>query len=552
MKLMKNDIFKDTNFIKDIINSITDALLVLNKKREIVFFNDAAKEILKPLGIDDALHKQCSIVSSIVGCQGICPTLNVIKTGKKYTVEYPLKYPDGHVKTFLISASPLFDKNGEVEYCVELVRDISREKENESKVSTYTDMLEKKNENLWFLYDFVESTSQHLELEKMMKIALEKVMKITGFTRGTIHLLRDKRKVLQLIHAKNINENACKIFSEIPLGDGFLGKAAFDKKLHFIPRLGNLSYKEHLLSELLDIQSGIFIPLYYRDKTLGVLSLGHTKSVKLRPDDLEILITLGNSLSIAINNALLYNELYKKSLELLEENKKAQAANKLISEFIANISHELRSPLTGILTFVDVFKDEVYEDLPSDLQRLLDIMNESSQELLSKIDDLLDFSRSETGKWDLKKRQFDIDEVVKPVESLYRVLATQKGIKFHVNIPNTPTNVYSDPNIINQVLINLLNNAVKFTERGSIYLNVKKYNTIYCFEVIDTGIGISEDNQKIIFNKFMQIDSSLSRKYKGTGLGLSIAKNLVELLGGQIKVNSRIGVGSTFYFTIPQ
>lgn len=232
---------------------------------------------------------------------------------------------------------------------------------------------------------------------------------------------------------------------------------------------------------------------------------------------------------------------------------KADEANAAKSNFLANMSHELRTPLNGVITVSDLLLETPLSKVQ---QEYANTIHSSASTLLGLINDVLDFSKIESGRVTLDHICFDLYACINDVLNIIRPLAEHKGLSLHNNISNnTPRFIYGDPMRLKQVLINLTNNAVKFTERGHISLHtypteLGEEHVHLSFEVIDTGIGISEDAQDRVFERFMQEDETITRRYGGTGLGISIAQQLVELMGGVIGVSSTIGKGSRFWFEI--
>ncbi|NPA55846.1 MAG: response regulator [Epsilonproteobacteria bacterium] len=244
-------------------------------------------------------------------------------------------------------------------------------------------------------------------------------------------------------------------------------------------------------------------------------------------------------------------QIFEKHEDALYEAKEAaERAAKVKSEFLANMSHEIRTPLNAMFGFIKILQDK---DLDKESQRYLDIIEKSGENLLNIINDILDFSKIESGKLVIEYVEFNPKEEIEIIYTLFKTKATEKRINLQLE-ENLKYNIISDPTRIKQVIANLLSNAIKFTPEGkNIFLNVKyndKSQTLFV-EVKDEGIGIPPDKLSHIFEAFTQADTSTTRKFGGTGLGLSISYRLVQLLGGELKVESEVNKGSRFYFEIP-
>jgi signal transduction histidine kinase/CheY-like chemotaxis protein len=279
---------------------------------------------------------------------------------------------------------------------------------------------------------------------------------------------------------------------------------------------------------------------------VGVLLVADFVPRKMSPQQIEALRVLRDQVQIQFIIKMQNKELTALYL-------KAEKLSKVKDEFISNISHELRTPLNAINGYAHILQKS---SLDKDQREAVSIIRNSSEILIPMVNDILDFSKINSQKLVLEKIPFNLRETVLLVYHLLLNKAKEKSLKFELNVDEKiPSKLIGDKIRINQIIMNLASNSLKFTEKGSVSINVKlreetQENVVIDFSVRDTGIGIPEDKIKTIFERFEQAGSEITRKFGGTGLGLNISKNLVQLHGGELKVKSKYGQGSEFYFTI--
>jgi signal transduction histidine kinase len=237
--------------------------------------------------------------------------------------------------------------------------------------------------------------------------------------------------------------------------------------------------------------------------------------------------------------------------ELRQLYQQLEAANRHKSQFLANMSHELRTPLNGIQGYTELIMDGIYGEVPEKIKEVMARIQQSGNRLLGLINAVLDLSKIEAGRITLSLADYSMPGVVQNVFTAVEPLAAEKKLALSLNIqPDLPVG-RGDEQRITQVLTNLVGNAIKFTEVGKVGVQVTSTNGTFTVAVADTGSGIAEADQQKVFEEFQQADSSSTRKKGGTGLGLTIAKKIIELHGGRIWVESSVGKGSTFAFTLP-
>jgi signal transduction histidine kinase len=297
--------------------------------------------------------------------------------------------------------------------------------------------------------------------------------------------------------------------------------------------------------ERFGFRASLAVPLLREDRIIGGLVVRRKSTGEFRPEVIELLKTFATQSVLAIQNARLFREIEEKSQQI-------EAANRHKSEFLANMSHELRTPLNAIIGFSEVLQEKLFGELNEKQAEYTDDILTSGRHLLSLINEILDLSKVEAGRMELELATFDLPLAIDNARTFVRERATRHGITLDVAVDDRLGDFVGDERKIKQILLNLLSNAVKFTpEGGRIGIKARQADGSVEISVTDSGIGIAPEDQPKIFEEFRQVGADYAHKVEGTGLGLTLAKKFVELHGGKIWVESEVGKGSKFTFTLP-
>ena len=329
------------------------------------------------------------------------------------------------------------------------------------------------------------------------------------------------------------------------MDDALIGQCAERREAVQIADLAQAP--RHQLFEL-HLQAGVrallAVPLVHQQELIGALVVRRKRVGAFAEETVSLLQSFAAQSAVAIQNARLFRELEQKSREL-------EAASRHKSEFLANMSHELRTPLNAVLGYAELIQDGIYGEVPKKMAEVLERIQQNGRHLLGLINDVLDLSKIEAGELTLSPVDYSMRELALDVASATEALASEKKLALEVDVPADLPRGRGDERRLTQVLMNLVSNAIKFTEAGRVSIRAKVEDGSFVVSVTDTGIGIAPQDRERIFGEFQQVDSSSTRKKGGTGLGLAIAKRIVELHGGRIWVESTLGQGSTFAFTLP-
>jgi signal transduction histidine kinase/CheY-like chemotaxis protein len=398
--------------------------------------------------------------------------------------------------------------------------------------------------------DIARQSSSMLDPDALLNTAINLIRDRFGFYHASIFLMDGLSATIQASTGeagKQMVASKHSLYAEE--GTSIIGHVCYTGEPLIVNDTSqNPTHRPHPL--LPDTRAELGIPLMIGNRVTGALDVQSTQANAFTDDDVAVLQTLADQIAVALDNARSFEVAQKAVVEIRE-------ADRLKSEFLANMSHELRTPLNSIIGFSRVILKGIDGPINDLQQQDLEAIHHSGQHLLDMINNILDLSKIEAGKMELSIEEMDITDIIKSVVSTARGLIKEQPITLIDKTPDDLPHVLVDRTRIRQIMLNLLQNATKFTEEGDITVDTAVINDtennlpFVKISVVDSGIGISPEDQENLFERFSQVDSSLTRKVGGTGLGLSITKRLVEMQGGTINLISEEGKGSTFWFTVP-
>jgi signal transduction histidine kinase len=362
------------------------------------------------------------------------------------------------------------------------------------------------------------------------------------------HILREKNGAFYTAEASGYSRDFMDYIKNIPIKvarGSASGRALVEGR---VVHIGDVTTDpEYTLIEaqrLGEYRTALSVPMLREGIPIGALTLMRSQVQPFTDKQIELVTTFADQASIAIENVRLFEEIQDKSRQLEE-------ASKHKSQFLANMSHELRTPLNAILGYTELMADGAYGEPSEKMGAVLKRLESNGRHLLGLINDVLDLSKIEAGQLELELSDYSIQDIAQTVRSTLEPLAVDKRLMFKIEMaPGLPPG-RGDGRRLTQVLINLVGNAIKFTDAGEVAIAAETGDGQFNVSVRDTGPGISAADQAKLFQEFQQADNSITRKKGGTGLGLAISKRIIEMHGGRIWIDSTIGQGSTFSFTVP-
>lgn len=392
-----------------------------------------------------------------------------------------------------------------------------------------------------------DAVSSTLDLDDVLHTIAEHAVALSGTDGGSImeYDEQDRRFVVRSVHrtAPEVVEQLRSV--RIDLDNTLVGRAALERRPIVVPDLAAVDLDPHLAILHGDGWSSLVaVPLLREDTIVGSLIVRRRRTGDFSPEVVDLLETFASQSALALLNAQLFRELREQSLAL-------ELASRHKSEFLASMSHELRTPLNAVLGFSEVLLERMFGDLNERQEEYLRDIHGSGKHLLELLNEILDLSKVEAGRMEIDYSAFDLRALLEEAVAMLRARATAHGIDLSVDVEPGLVQAYSDQLRLKQVVLNLVTNAVKFTgDGGSVRVRARRTPVDVEVTVSDTGVGIPEADRERIFESFQQGGRGAARE-EGTGLGLTLSRRIVELLGGRMWLESEVGVGSTFGFTLP-
>jgi len=441
-----------------------------------------------------------------------------------------------------------------------MIKSIQKEKEELIR------SLETKVEEFTILHQIVQTGTEMLELEQVLSNALERVMQLMAVDSGAILLTNEQKGNLSTVARGGVSTEFLKKLKKLPSSNNITGRLILSGMPLVVEDTAKYpQLADSLLSEE-GLQSIAAVPLRSSGLIIGTLIIASRNLRSFNSGEIHLLNTIGEGLGPALKNAELYEvlrgknrqldeqnqELRSRQRKLVEKSREVEVASRLKSEFLANMSHELRTPLNVVIGFSELMLDQAPGPVNKEQRECLADILSSGRHLLGLIDQVLDLSKIESGRTELRLAEVALPQVIESLKNTMLPILKPKRQILDISIEEGLPAVSADKAKLRQVFFNLLSNSSRFTpEGGRIEIKAVSNGTHCRVSVTDNGIGIKKEDQDRIFEPFCQLDSTPARGNNGTGLGLVVVKQIVEKHGGQVWVESEYGKGSRFSFTLP-
>jgi signal transduction histidine kinase len=392
-----------------------------------------------------------------------------------------------------------------------------------------------------------QAVNSTLDLETVLNTIVAKAVQLSGTDAGSIYVLNKANTKFKLRATYGMDEATVAAIRDSSIRPG---ETAISQAIEQRQPIQIADILEAPAAGVLNVlvqagyRSFLIVPLLGPERAIGVLVIRRKVPGTFPDSTTDLLQTFAAQSVLAIQNARLFHEIEEKSQQL-------ELASRHKSQFLANMSHELRTPLNAILGYSELVLDDIYGAVPEKARAALERVQSNGKHLLGLINDVLDLAKIEAGRLTLSLADYSMDEVVASVVAVVEALAAEKHLALTVEVPSDLPIGHGDEQRIRQVLLNLVSNAIKFTDAGEVTITARVGDGAFQVAVSDTGPGISAEDQAKLFQEFQQADSSSTRKKGGTGLGLAISKRFIDLHGGRIWVETAPGQGSTFTFELP-
>jgi signal transduction histidine kinase len=404
-----------------------------------------------------------------------------------------------------------------------------------------------RNRDLTALSEVGRAVSSTLDLKVMLKTIVDRAVELSGTDSAAIFYFRKDAGRFELGETSGLGEEVVARFRKLDIEAGAtgLGEAIIDGKPLQVADI--TKRKSNPLRDAA-IEAGLravlIVPLHSAQTPLGALVLQRGQPGEFPPAVVSLMQAFADQSTIALENARLFDEIAQKGREL-------EIASQHKSQFVANMSHELRTPLAAMLGYAELLRDGMFGELSEKSIRIIERVQANGKHLLGLINTVLDISKIESGQFKLNLGEYSLDSMVETVRVATESLASAKKLSFRTDVANGLPYGFGDEQRLTQVLLNLVGNAIKFTDAGEVCIAAGNKNGCFIVSVSDTGPGIQNEERERIFDKFHQVDSTSTRTKGGTGLGLAIAKEIVQMHGGRVWVESIVGRGSTFRLELP-